>query len=107
MNHENKLSKTEILDLEKGDVVTMRINPYSSEKYPSEITGEVEEAIPDYCKDLVADYGRLSAIMANLSVRDGETGDLFTFNTDNGYVIGPRPVGRSDIGRFRGIYKPE
>lgn len=94
-------------DVYEGDRVAMKINPHNLDASGSVLVGEVVEAPSESDREYI---GSGEIIMANYTV-ENDSGTRWTWNVDNGYVIGPvdhpdRPS-RSDIGRFRGFYDPD
>jgi len=106
MNEEGRLDLREV---EEGDRVTMMINAHDFQRSGTCLTGTVKKMPREEDIEMIysEDRGRP---MADLKVESDE-GTVWTWNADNGYVIGPvdhpeRP-NRSDIGRFRGLWEPE
>jgi hypothetical protein len=107
-----KINSTEI---DEGDRVFMGINlhgtsdgqpgvEYDGDLYQAGVEGTVIEALSESEKSFLADGRRP---LADLTV-ETDDGDVYTWNVDNGYVIGPcddpdRPD-RSDVGKIGGFY---
>lgn len=104
-------------DVHEGDTVFMGISmhgtvdgtdgvEYRDDIHRAGVAGTVVDA-PDedsFAREALTDGGRP---MVDFAVRTDD-GTKFTWNVDNGYVIGPvdhpdRPS-RSDIGKFGGFY---
>jgi hypothetical protein len=88
-------------DVYEGDTVTMLIHAHSFD-HPSSVTGEVIEA-PDegsFNREALEEGERP---LCNIAIECAETGEVYTWNVDNGYVIGfHEELGRhTDIGKFR------
>jgi hypothetical protein len=78
---------------------------YDRDNYQAGVEGTVTEALSDREKEMLDDGGRP---MADLTV-ETDDGVVYTWNVDNGYVIGPvdnpdRPS-RSDVGKIGGFYQ--
>lgn len=91
----------------EGDTVVLRINSHDAQKHGVALLGEVVDAPDEKWREHIADGDRL---MVDYAVQS-DSGVVWRWNMDNGYVIGPideegRPP-RSDIGRFGGFYEPE
>jgi len=108
-----RISATEV---DEGDRVFMRINlhgttdgvpgtEYDSDIYQAGAEGTVTEALSEARIELLADGHRP---MADVTV-ETDDGHVFTWNVDNGYVIGYLDsVGRrTDVGRFGGFQEPK
>lgn len=102
-------------DVNEGDRVFMGINlhgscddmpgaEYDRDNHQSGVEGTVTKALSDSEKEFLAEGGRP---LANLTV-ETDDGHVFTWNVDNGYVIGPNqhdegPT-RTDVGKIGGFY---
>ena len=100
--------KVDLRNVEEGDTVTMGLNAHDYESSGSCLTGEIIDLPSDGDLDILyeGDYRP----MTDVAVEGKETGTVWRWNVDNGYVIGPvdaedRPP-RSDIGKVGGIYSP-
>lgn len=102
MARENAMNPSEV---EEGNRVTMVVSPHGLDTCPSEITGEVTDAPRESTKELMREG---TTVMADIRV-ETDDGDTYTYNLDNGYVIGHHPgLGRvSDVARFRRFEKAE
>lgn len=112
-----KTRRLESHTVSEGDTVFMGINlhgssddcdgvTYDRDLYQAGVTGTVVRAPRESTKELMADG---TAVMADFAVETAD-GVRYTWNVDNGYVIGPvdhpdRPD-RSDVGKFGGFYEP-
>ena len=98
----------------EGDRVRMGINlhgtsddkdgvEYDRDLYQAGVEGTVTKAPRDSTRELMEDG---TPVMADFTV-ETDDGETFTWNVDNGYVLGFHPgLGRrSDIGKFGGFYK--
>jgi hypothetical protein len=106
-------SQTSATKLSEGDRVFMGINlhgltddvpgtQYDSTIYQSGVEGTVTEALSEPERELLDDGSRP---MADLKV-EADSGETFTWNVDNGYVIGYNEKhGRTtDVGKIAGFY---
>lgn len=87
-------------DVYEGDRVTMRISPHNYDSTGATITGEVTKAPRhEVDREMLREGERL---MVDYTV-EADDGTVWTWNVDNGYVIGHHEAlgRRSDIGRFR------
>lgn len=105
----SRSQKLDLRELDEGDRVTMDIQAHNYERSGPVLTGEITEFPRESEIELLYDDDGFRPL-ANLAVT-GDNGTKWTWNIDNGYVIGPvdmegRPA-RSDIGRFAGLYPPE
>ena len=105
MDREHKI---DLRGVEEGDTVTMNLSAHNFEASGVCLTGEITELPSDDVIEMLHDGKRP---MADVTVTGSETGVKWTWNIDNGYVIGPveadnRPD-RSDIGKIQGFFDPE
>lgn len=98
--------RLQAVDIEEGQKVALCISAHNWEQTGSVLIGEVTENLSRFEKDCLRDGHRP---MADMKVESDE-GEVWCWNVDNGYVIGPvddpdRPD-RSDIGKFKGFWQP-
>lgn len=111
-----KRARTSATELDEGDRVFMGINlhgltddvpgtEYDETIYQSGVEGTVTEALSDTEKELLDDGGRP---MADLKV-EADSGETFTWNVDNGYVLGynEKHDRHTDVGKIGGFYEAE
>lgn len=104
--------KTSATELDEGDRVFMGINlhgftddvpgtEYDEDIYQSGVEGTVTKALSDREKEMLDNGGRPLADF-KIETDDGHT---FTWNVDNGYVIGTKANGDvTDVGKIGGFY---
>lgn len=101
--------KLDLRTVDEGDRVTMDLNAHNFKKSGGCLTGTVTKMPSEGDIEWLYDSEK-GRPMVDLTV-EGDNGVVWTWNVDNGYVIGPvddpdRPS-RSDIGKFGGLYPPE
>lgn len=92
---------TTAAEVQEGDRAALLINPHGSD-HPHKVVGTVTEAPRhESTRDILRDGQRA---MADFCIEDDD-GETFTWNVDNGYVIGYHAgLGRvSDIGRVSAL----
>ena len=97
-------------DVCEGDRVTMKINPHNYNRTGYELTGTVIDAPRDDDTWVRTHLREGERLMVDFAV-ESDDGEVWRWNVDNGYVIGPvdqpgRPS-RSDIGTIAGLFKPQ
>lgn len=102
--------KYDLDELEEGDRVTMHIKPHNFSKTGHVLTGTITDFLRESQIEYLNDPDTRGRPMADVAVKGEDTGEVWRWNVDNGYVIGPvdhpdRPD-RSDIGKIQGLYPP-
>jgi len=111
------VEQLDLTALSEGDTVKMAVQPngswlldrdevlYHIDSYHTLIEGEITYMPSDRSIDLKTDG---IAVMANFTITT-DNGNRYTWNLDNGYVIGPNKDGRNpdrtDVARFLGLYE--
>jgi len=105
-----EMNRTGAVDVEEGDRVFLGISfhgshedaVYATDVHQTGVFGVVTDAPNDRERELMEDDGRP---MVDFRVKTSDD-VVFTWNVDNGYVIGPHAgLGRrTDVGRFGGFY---
>jgi len=114
---DDELEQLDLTALSEGDTVTMAVQPhgswlsdrdnvtYNTDIYSTVIEGEITYMPSD--KSIEAKTDGVN-VVADFSVTT-DNGDQYTWNLDNGYVIGPNKDGqtpyRTDVARFLGLYE--
>lgn len=111
---EGERERVSATELTEGDRVFMGINlhgvtddvpgtEYDRDLYQSGVEGTVTEALSDFEAEMLEDGGRP---MADLTV-ETDDGRTFTWNVDNGYVMGynAKHDRHTDLGKIGGFYQ--
>jgi len=113
---ESERERISATDVSEGDRVFMGINlhgvtddvpgsEYDRDIYQSGVVGTVTEALSEFEKEMLADEDA-GRPMADFRV-ETDDGKSFTWNVDNGYVMGynAKHDRHTDLGHFGGIYE--
>lgn len=109
-----KRERIQSVELDEGDRVFMGIQlhglcddvpgtEYDKSIYQAGVEGTVTKALSDFKKEMMQE-GRKPLADVKVETDDGQ---VFTWNVDNGYVIGynEKHDRRTDVGRFAGFYE--
>jgi len=108
--------RLDVADIDEGDTVFMAISlhgvtddvpgtEYDDSIYHSGVEGEVVENLSDGDVAMLKDGKRP---LADLKV-ETESGEVFTWNVDNGYVLGynEKHDMHTDVGKYSGLWTAE
>jgi len=111
------VEQLDLTELSEGDTVKMAVQPhgswrsdrdnveYNTDIYSTVIEGEITYMPSDKSIEAKTEG---ATVVADFSVTT-DNGDRYTWNLDNGYVIGPNKDGRNphrtDVARFLGLYE--